>query len=257
MCGRPPPDRCRRLDPFLRAGLKANRKKRGHVSAGHGRIGKHRKHPGGRGNAGGQHHHRCVPRADSRASCRLLHIARCQPQESCGARQWAAACDDSSSGSTVIGRRPVHVPRGMACGRHPAATPPPAHGRAPPRLPASRVVQHHVGQVPPRLLRQGGHAVLPPEQEQVPLPRHQPGQGARRAAPCCAHAAVVRHAACAVLHTVLRPLHACCLHAVLRSAWARRACWGIAEKGGGGSSSSGGCSGSARQGCSSQPRSCS
>merc|ERR1711998_578761 len=32
--------------------------KRGHVSAGHGRIGKHRKSPGGRGNAGGQHHHR-------------------------------------------------------------------------------------------------------------------------------------------------------------------------------------------------------
>lgn len=31
---------------------------RGHVSAGHGRIGKHRKHPGGRGQAGGQHHHR-------------------------------------------------------------------------------------------------------------------------------------------------------------------------------------------------------
>ncbi|CDY25779.1 BnaA07g10030D [Brassica napus] len=29
--------------------LKKNRKKRGHVSAGHGRIGKHRKHPGGRG----------------------------------------------------------------------------------------------------------------------------------------------------------------------------------------------------------------
>jgi len=28
------------------------------VSHGHGRIGKHRKHPGGRGNAGGQHHHR-------------------------------------------------------------------------------------------------------------------------------------------------------------------------------------------------------
>lgn len=38
--------------------LKKNRKKRGHVSAGHGRVGKHRKHPGGRGNAGGQHHHR-------------------------------------------------------------------------------------------------------------------------------------------------------------------------------------------------------
>jgi len=38
--------------------LSKNRKKRGHVTAGHGRIGKHRKHPGGRGNAGGQHHHR-------------------------------------------------------------------------------------------------------------------------------------------------------------------------------------------------------
>ncbi|CAG8553994.1 1002_t:CDS:2 [Funneliformis caledonium] len=38
--------------------IKKNRKKRGHVSAGHGRIGKHRKHPGGRGLAGGLHHHR-------------------------------------------------------------------------------------------------------------------------------------------------------------------------------------------------------
>eukprot|EP01100_Stratorugosa_tubuloviscum_P013636 TRINITY_DN695_c0_g1_i1.p1 TRINITY_DN695_c0_g1~~TRINITY_DN695_c0_g1_i1.p1 ORF type:complete len:148 (-),score=62.76 TRINITY_DN695_c0_g1_i1:158-601(-) len=40
--------------------LKKNRKKRGHVSAGHGRVGKHRKHPGGRGNAGGQHHHKTL-----------------------------------------------------------------------------------------------------------------------------------------------------------------------------------------------------
>jgi large subunit ribosomal protein L27Ae len=40
--------------------LHHNRKKRGHVSAGHGRIGKHRTHPGGRGNAGGQHHHRIL-----------------------------------------------------------------------------------------------------------------------------------------------------------------------------------------------------
>ena len=31
---------------------------RGHISNGRGRIGKHRKHPGGCGNAGGQHHHR-------------------------------------------------------------------------------------------------------------------------------------------------------------------------------------------------------
>lgn len=36
--------------------LRKSRKHRGHVSAGYGRVGKHRKHPGGRGNAGGQHH---------------------------------------------------------------------------------------------------------------------------------------------------------------------------------------------------------
>ena len=35
-----------------------SRKLRGNVSCGQGRVGKHRKHPGGRGNAGGQHHHR-------------------------------------------------------------------------------------------------------------------------------------------------------------------------------------------------------
>eukprot|EP01128_Nolandella_sp_AFSM9_P006521 TRINITY_DN337_c0_g1_i2.p1 TRINITY_DN337_c0_g1~~TRINITY_DN337_c0_g1_i2.p1 ORF type:complete len:146 (-),score=38.78 TRINITY_DN337_c0_g1_i2:92-529(-) len=38
--------------------LHKNRKKRGHVSAGHGRIGKHRKHPSGRGNVGAFTHHR-------------------------------------------------------------------------------------------------------------------------------------------------------------------------------------------------------
>nr|ABV22446.1 ribosomal protein L27a [Oxyrrhis marina]ABV22447.1 ribosomal protein L27a [Oxyrrhis marina] len=42
----------------MTARYKKNRKHRGHVSAGHGRIGKHRKHPSGCGNAGGQHHHR-------------------------------------------------------------------------------------------------------------------------------------------------------------------------------------------------------
>ncbi|CAH0484329.1 unnamed protein product [Peronospora farinosa] len=47
------------LLPFFLS-IENNRKKRGHVSAGHGRIGKHRKHPGGRGNAGGQHHHRIL-----------------------------------------------------------------------------------------------------------------------------------------------------------------------------------------------------
>jgi len=44
----------------MTARLKKNRHKRGHVTAGHGRVGKHRKHPGGRGNAGGQHHHRIL-----------------------------------------------------------------------------------------------------------------------------------------------------------------------------------------------------
>uniref|UniRef100_A0A2I3MJJ0 Large ribosomal subunit protein uL15 n=1 Tax=Papio anubis TaxID=9555 RepID=A0A2I3MJJ0_PAPAN len=37
--------------------LRKTRKLRGHVSHGHRRIGKHRKHPGGCGNAGGLHHH--------------------------------------------------------------------------------------------------------------------------------------------------------------------------------------------------------
>jgi ribosomal protein L15 len=40
--------------------MKKCRKLRGHVSHGHGRVGKHRKHPSGRGNAGGQHHHRIL-----------------------------------------------------------------------------------------------------------------------------------------------------------------------------------------------------
>merc|ERR1712096_105329 len=44
----------------MKARLKKTRKARGNVSHGHGRIGKHRKHPGGRGNAGGQHHHRII-----------------------------------------------------------------------------------------------------------------------------------------------------------------------------------------------------
>lgn len=31
---------------------------RGTVNAGRGRVGKHRKHPSGRGKSGGQHHHK-------------------------------------------------------------------------------------------------------------------------------------------------------------------------------------------------------
>ncbi|ETV72785.1 60S ribosomal protein L27a [Aphanomyces astaci] len=58
-----------------------NRKKRGHVSAGHGRIGKHRKHPGGRGNAGGQHHHRILfdkfhPGYFGKVGMRQFHLLR-------------------------------------------------------------------------------------------------------------------------------------------------------------------------------------
>merc|ERR1712088_235644 len=45
-------------EDIMSTNKKKTRKLRGHVSHGHGRIGKHRKHPGGRGNAGGQHHHR-------------------------------------------------------------------------------------------------------------------------------------------------------------------------------------------------------
>ena len=61
--------------------LSKNRKKRGHVSAGHGRIGKHRKHPGGRGNAGGQHHHRILmdkyhPGYFGKIGMRQFHLLR-------------------------------------------------------------------------------------------------------------------------------------------------------------------------------------
>ncbi|KCZ77632.1 hypothetical protein H311_01352, partial [Anncaliia algerae PRA109] len=40
--------------------VKKTRKLRGHVSHGHGRVGKHRKHPSGRGKAGGMHHLRTL-----------------------------------------------------------------------------------------------------------------------------------------------------------------------------------------------------
>mmetsp|Transcript_1008 Transcript_1008/g.2300 ORF Transcript_1008/g.2300 Transcript_1008/m.2300 type:complete len:147 (-) Transcript_1008:193-633(-) len=61
--------------------LHKNRKKRGHVSAGHGRIGKHRKHPGGRGKAGGQHHHRILmdkyhPGYFGKIGMRQFHVLR-------------------------------------------------------------------------------------------------------------------------------------------------------------------------------------
>ncbi|KAJ3008639.1 60S ribosomal protein L28 [Thoreauomyces humboldtii] len=63
--------------------LSKNRKKRGHVSAGHGRVGKHRKHPGGRGLAGGQHHHRINmdmyhPGYFGKVGMRQFHLTRQQ-----------------------------------------------------------------------------------------------------------------------------------------------------------------------------------
>merc|ERR1711990_1268890 len=42
------------------ARLKKTRHMRGKISMGHGRIGKHRKSPGGRGLAGGMHHERIM-----------------------------------------------------------------------------------------------------------------------------------------------------------------------------------------------------
>jgi large subunit ribosomal protein L27Ae len=48
---------------------------------GHGRIGKHRTHPGGRGNAGGQHHHRILfdkfhPGYFGKVGMRTFHLKR-------------------------------------------------------------------------------------------------------------------------------------------------------------------------------------
>ncbi len=51
------------------------------MSAGHGRVGKHRSHPGGRGNAGGQHHHRILfdkfhPGYFGKVGMRHFHLKR-------------------------------------------------------------------------------------------------------------------------------------------------------------------------------------
>ena len=69
---------------------KKTRKLRGHVSHGHGRIGKHRKHPGGRGNAGGQHHHRINfdkyhPGYFGKVGMRNFHVHPNQPNNYCPA----------------------------------------------------------------------------------------------------------------------------------------------------------------------------
>lgn len=65
----------------MTARLKKNRKKRGHVSTELGLIGKHRKHPRGRGNAGGMHHHHIVfdkyhPNYFGKVGMRYFHLLR-------------------------------------------------------------------------------------------------------------------------------------------------------------------------------------
>jgi len=65
----------------MTASLRKTRKLRGHVSNGHGRIGKHRKHPGGRGNAGGLTHHRTLfwrfhPGYFGKVGMRVFHLKK-------------------------------------------------------------------------------------------------------------------------------------------------------------------------------------
>eukprot|EP01067_Filipodium_phascolosomae_P001460 Filipodium_phascolosomae@DN1969_c0_g1_i1.p1 len=59
--------------------IRKTRKLRGHVSHGHGRVGKHRKHPSGRGKSGGQHHHRIAmdkfhPGFYGKVGMRIMHM---------------------------------------------------------------------------------------------------------------------------------------------------------------------------------------
>merc|ERR1711907_829121 len=61
--------------------LKKVRNLRGHVSMGHGRVGKHRKSPGGRGKAGGMHHERIMmnkfhPGYYGKCGMRVFHMQR-------------------------------------------------------------------------------------------------------------------------------------------------------------------------------------
>ena len=61
--------------------FRKSRKMRGEVSMGYGRVGKHRKHPGGRGLAGGQHHHRIMmdkyhPGYFGKVGMRVFHLKK-------------------------------------------------------------------------------------------------------------------------------------------------------------------------------------
>ena len=129
-------------------GLRKHRKKRGHVSAGHGRIGKHRKHPSGRGNAGGQHHHRIM-------------MDKYHPGFF-GKVRWCCCWFVLTAWSAERRRERERLPYGGAarCAFSP-------HAGAHTTLHTTTTTL---------LLSTGRHALLPPEQEQVPLPDHQPRQ---------------------------------------------------------------------------------
>merc|ERR1719337_492283 len=63
------------------ARLKKTRHMRGHISMGHGRVGKHRKSPSGRGKAGGMHHERILmnkfhPGFYGKLGMRVFHMQR-------------------------------------------------------------------------------------------------------------------------------------------------------------------------------------
>ena len=63
--------------------FKKSRKLRGHESMGYGRVGKHRKSPGGHGNAGGMHHQRTWfdryhPGYFGKVGMRHLHLLPCR-----------------------------------------------------------------------------------------------------------------------------------------------------------------------------------
>ena len=99
---------------FQPSRLHKNRKKRGHVSAGHGRVGKHRSHPGGRGNAGGQHHHRTLmdkfhPGYFGKVGMRHYHLKR--NQNFCPVanvdKLWAVLGDEVMAEAIKSGKAPV------------------------------------------------------------------------------------------------------------------------------------------------------
>merc|ERR1740115_496313 len=81
------------------ARLKKTRSMRGNVSMGHGRVGKHRKHPAGRGLAGGMHHHRILmnkyhPGHFGKCGMRKFHLQR--NHQFCPTRNAAGSSKDKA-----------------------------------------------------------------------------------------------------------------------------------------------------------------